>query len=1034
MSEPSSHIHVSGGTVGFIATTVHIENLYGTSPLAQPTRPKGPSEIPPCPYPGLAYFGPNDGARFFGRDTLIERLVTAVTKQPITAIVGPSGSGKSSLALAGVAPKLHSKGLWRFSHFRVGYEPNKDPFMAFARAVVPLLSTRSDFDQLEEVQNLAIRIKEGNITTSNILGACRSHNPGKRILIIADQFEELFTLVERGLRIQFIDTLLTGFMDISATELPNVSLLITLRADFHTIALQYPPLPNALKERVEKLGRMSRDELRDAIIQPAGAVRFEPGLVDTLLDEVQGQPAGLPLLQFALREMWSRQEDQSITRESYDSIGGIEGAIAKRAEAIFADLTNAGSDEEQVRLFRLLFTRLITFGEGVEDTRRVVDSRELGPSAWSLAQRLAGEDNRLIVTTSTADGNETAEVVHEALIRNWPTLIEWASCDRDFQSWLRLLRSRIEGWRRDPDDVLRGGSLAVAEDWLSRRRSELNEDERDYIGASLSLRDRLAQEERKAQEFKLSQAEQAARNAQAARRKIQSAFFVAIVLLVGTVAALFFAIDARNTAEKQLNLAVFTADAMNQISGSVSAKASDLAALAESAVHSSSNGEQADQSSSDEEQIETYLAFARYFERSWDIDRAYEALKSANTLISELPATTRESQRGRQLLAASHELAGDTHWAEWREKEEKAAPEFARAKDEYRATLDILTSSSGSVNSIARVRSKLALALLFTKDVEGASNELDKADKDIGTTGQIEFEQALIMHARARLFAKMGNTKSATTELSESVELLRNWLATKRYNTALEEQGNISFDAPNKTDAEIELASQLQVLGDLQRLSGDPHAFDSYVESSKLFHQAEGVDPKVFAISTGLALDDVGLRLLAKRAEADAASDQESSERAKRFNTDFSRGIGAFQFGMTIEQVHKLLNPAVSSLPATGTAWEWRTTTVPYLFRGPLGDLPDFKDFVKAEKCLANSSMAIFMFHEDKLFQIVVRFLKDPNNQCLARDNAIDDFADRYDLQVSGGRLEKRARYETSLVSLTAYETAAAVNLNFVRR
>src|SRR5262249_2360254 len=162
---------------------------------------------------------------------------------------------------------------------------------------------------------------------------------------------------------------------------------------------------------VENLGPMTRDELSEAIRGPAGDVVFEPGLVDTLLEDVESRPGNLPLLQFALREMWLRERDGCITHKAYRDIGRVEGALAQRAHEVFEKITKGGSDEATVLLFRRLFSRLVTLGQGAEDTRRVVSRRELGDAAWTLAQRLAGEDNRLVVTAAAAPGNETAEVV-----------------------------------------------------------------------------------------------------------------------------------------------------------------------------------------------------------------------------------------------------------------------------------------------------------------------------------------------------------------------------------------------------------------------------------------------------------------------------------------------------------------------------------------------------------------------------------------------------------------------------------------------
>jgi formylglycine-generating enzyme required for sulfatase activity len=168
--------------------------------------------------------------------------------------------------------------------------------------------------------------------------------------------------------------------------------------------------------------------------------------------------------------------------------------LAQRAQAAFEELTKNGTDNQQIQLFRRLFTRLVTLGEGVEDTRRVVDCKELGRDAWELAQKLAGESNRLVLISNAARERDTAEVVHEALINNWPTLIEWIENERRFQSWLRQLRPRVDAWLNHSEDegtLLRGGPLAGAEVWFGQRREELNDDERAYIDASVALRDRI---------------------------------------------------------------------------------------------------------------------------------------------------------------------------------------------------------------------------------------------------------------------------------------------------------------------------------------------------------------------------------------------------------------------------------------------------------------------------------------------------------------------------------------------------------------
>src|SRR6516165_2539246 len=499
---------VTGGQIQGVAGagTVHIENftIYNRAVEEPAAADAAVGPIAPCPYPGLAYFGPGDANLFFGRDAAIARLAEAVGRQSLTALVGASGSGKSSVVLAGLAPRLHSAGGWRFSHFRIGTELHSNPFLALARSLVPLyVASQSDTDRLLNTKQLAEGLETGRLTLRDVFADCRSRNKGTRILLIADQFEEAFTSVEdEGLRNRFIDLLLAGFSDPAAGNRPDICLILTLRADFYGQALRYRPLADALQGRVENLGPMNRQELQAAIRRPAeGAqVSFDPGLVETLLDDVESKPGSLPLLQFALREMWGRQRNGRITRTSYDDIRGVDGALAQRAEAIFAAMTEDGTDAPIARAFQRLFTRLVMLGEGQEDARRVVDRAELGDDVWSLAQRLAGENNRLVMTNAPIASRETAELVHEALIRHWPKLVDWIDRDRAFQSWLRQIRSNVELYSSEPSDdgpLLRGSMLAQARDWLARRRDELSPAELNYIEASLALQQR-AEEDREA--------------------------------------------------------------------------------------------------------------------------------------------------------------------------------------------------------------------------------------------------------------------------------------------------------------------------------------------------------------------------------------------------------------------------------------------------------------------------------------------------------------------------------------------------------
>src|SRR5262245_23278260 len=200
MSDARIETTITGGQIQGVAGagSVVIENftIYNPAPDETPaTTEAGP--IGPCPYPGLAYFGPGDADLFFGRDAAVTRLAEAAGRQSLTALVGASGSGKSSVVLAGLAPRLHGAGGWRFSHFRIGTELDNNPFLALARALVPLyVASQSDTERLRNTKELAASLQTGELTLRDVFADCRNRYKGTRILLIADQFEEAFTLVE----------------------------------------------------------------------------------------------------------------------------------------------------------------------------------------------------------------------------------------------------------------------------------------------------------------------------------------------------------------------------------------------------------------------------------------------------------------------------------------------------------------------------------------------------------------------------------------------------------------------------------------------------------------------------------------------------------------------------------------------------------------------------------------------------------------------------------------------------------------------
>uniref|UniRef100_UPI0009598CD7 NACHT and WD repeat domain-containing protein n=1 Tax=Scytonema sp. HK-05 TaxID=1137095 RepID=UPI0009598CD7 len=442
--------------------------------------------IPPNPYQGLSAFGEEDAAFFFGRETFVNGLVQAVQKQPLVAVIGPSGSGKSSVVLAGLISQLREQGSWLIESFR----PGNQPFYQLASALVSQLEPKmGDTQQLREAAGLAADMQQGKVTLQQVVSRITERNPDKRLLLFADQFEELYTLCQvKEEQERFADTLL------EAIHQKSLTLVFTLRADFYGYVLSYRPLRDALHEFTPQLlSSMNQEELQAAIQQPAQKleVQLEDGLTQRILDDVGQEPGNLPLLEFALTRLWEKQENRELTHQAYDEIGGVKKAIANHAEQIYQQLSEAQQKQAQ-----RIFLQLVRPGEGTEDTRRLATRAEVGQDNWGLVSYLAGYQARLVVT-GRHEQEDTVEVVHEALIREWGTLREWINANRQFRVWQERLKVALREWKNSNHDsgaLLRGVPLTVAEDWLHKRADEMTQEERDFIQASAQQRDKEKQE------------------------------------------------------------------------------------------------------------------------------------------------------------------------------------------------------------------------------------------------------------------------------------------------------------------------------------------------------------------------------------------------------------------------------------------------------------------------------------------------------------------------------------------------------------
>jgi WD40 repeat protein len=453
-----------------------------------------------CPYRGLEAFRERDAACFFGRKAVADRLLEKVLSRSLTALVGSSGSGKSSVVYAGMVPLLRGQRPPAPRWEVVSFTPGNRPFHRLAAALVPLLEPeRSATDRLASAQLLGDRLQRGEVRLADAVEqVLRGADGTGRLLVIADQFEELLTLTPEGDRKPLVERL------VEAADGAPASFLLTLRSDYYGRAMD---LSGRLSECLVKdqvyLQPMSREELAEAIESPArhARLRFQPGLVERILDEVADQPGDLPLLQFALTQLWGASVNGVLTHDAYDELGGVRGALAQRAESRLRSF----SEPEQA-VVRHVLTSLVRVADPSEvagDTRQRVKLGELGAEARPVVEALAEPGARILVMGSDDAGEVTVELAHEALIHHWDQLKNWLNKDREFLFWRERLRWRLAEWQRGgrwPSALLRGDTLDVAARRLAERPRDL-EAEEEFIRASLAARTR---EKRRARNQRLA--------------------------------------------------------------------------------------------------------------------------------------------------------------------------------------------------------------------------------------------------------------------------------------------------------------------------------------------------------------------------------------------------------------------------------------------------------------------------------------------------------------------------------------------------
>jgi WD40 repeat protein len=540
-----------------------------------------------APFKGLQYFDEADADLFFGREALVEKLVERVIKPQtlnpsgaadetptrLLAVVGSSGSGKSSILRAGLIPLLRwnprSKDWLIYT-----LTPTAHPLNALAGALThespSVTATTSLVDDLRgeprALHFTAQRILQSDQEKQRNLGARSTQRLVRAkektfVLLVIDQFEELFTLCRDATeRRAFIENL----MGAASQPDGNVWIVLALRADFYAHCAPYTALRQALASQQEYIGPMSPAELQRAIEEPArrGGWELETGLVEVLLKDLGvdsihlAEPGALPLLSHALLESWHRRRGRMLTISGYLASGGVRGAIAETAEIVFQDEL----DTRQQNIARSIFLRLTELGDedvNVESRRRATID-ELTPRPEDAAAvrevltRLA--DARLIVTD-----RDIVEVAHEALIREWPTLRGWLEESRDGLRLHRHLTLATEEWLRqgrEPADLYRGVRLAQALEWVQSQPDELNSLEREFLQASQAQVEREVSERETQRQRELESARALAETqTKAATQLRRRALYLATALILAlgmAVAALFFGQQSRQYAQQAL--------------------------------------------------------------------------------------------------------------------------------------------------------------------------------------------------------------------------------------------------------------------------------------------------------------------------------------------------------------------------------------------------------------------------------------------------------------------------------------------------
>jgi len=456
-----------------------------------------------CPYKGLAYFDCNqeDPKYFYGRTALTDKLLDQVRQGNFLAILGASGSGKSSVLRAGL---LHQLKLGRRLSGSEAWEvriltPSEHPLQSLALAFVS--TEASGIERAAQLKQGEELLAEGATGLRRLVQA----STAPRVVLVIDQFEEAFTLCQDEEERELFFACLLGVTSTSSVQESglNLCIILAMRADFFgkCVERNYSGLGQQIQQNMVTATPMKPEDLTQAIVEPAKRVKLavEPELVEQMITDVEGSPGSLPLLQYTLMELWNRRNNHGLSLATYSQLGGVMGTLQKRATEIYEAFS-----EEEKGVAKHIFLSLTQLGEGTEDTRRRVLKQDLVTSRHSEAlidrvvQRLA--DVRLIVTQEVSILNQNAktlnpysvvvDVAHEALIRHWILLRRWLNESRDHLREKRKIEAAAEEWRsrgKAKDYLLQGKRLREAREFQKEQAESfpLSNFAKEFIGTSV---------------------------------------------------------------------------------------------------------------------------------------------------------------------------------------------------------------------------------------------------------------------------------------------------------------------------------------------------------------------------------------------------------------------------------------------------------------------------------------------------------------------------------------------------------------------